>query len=247
MVVDLGAREIRLLAILQPKAFGPGWFKQLPGHHAVTWKEGRKGDEALLATFTSDTEVYDALVSLGAKPGNNLTQVVWDERNNPKSSAPSTRVEGDPVVALVWWKGLKEPLPLSALLNNPTGKKIDLRFEGKSLSYPSGNQVASSACKVARAERSAITTPQSRLCGWKATFTVNKAVVPSRERRAVVILKPVDGKETHNLHDKPSLSRNVVIIRQSPARILPQIEVKPTENARERSTNFVSLTLQGSA
>lgn len=203
IIVDRGAREIRLLATLQPKEFGPGWFKQLPGHHAVTWKDGRKGDEALLATFTSDIEVYNALISLGAKPGNNLTQAVWDERKNPESSAPSTRVEGDPVVALVWWKGLKEPIPLSALLNNPTAKKIDLRFGGQKSLIPvwkSGCIICLQSCPGGKISNHNATIRD--YVDGKATFTVNKGVVPSGERKAVVILKLADGKKRASIHDK---------------------------------------------
>ena len=131
MVVEKEAGQIRLLATLQPKAFGKGWFKQLPGHHAVTWKDGKKGDEALLATYTSDVKLYDAMISIGAKPGNNLTQEVWDERKNLNSKAPETRVLGSPVHVLVWWKGLAEPLPLAKLLKDPEGKGVDLRFGGQ--------------------------------------------------------------------------------------------------------------------
>jgi hypothetical protein len=195
MIVDRKAREIRLLATLQPKAFGSGWFKQLPGHHAVTWKGGRKSHEALLSTFASDTEVYDALISLGAKPGNNLTQEVWDERKNPESKAPERRVEGDSVVSLVWWQGLKDPLPLSALLHNPSGKPVDLRFGGHKSLIPiwkSGCIICMQSCPGAKISNHTCTIRD--YVEGKATFTVNEAVVPKGERKAVVILRLTNGK-----------------------------------------------------
>lgn len=193
MIVDREAREIRLLATLEPKAFGKGWFKQLPGHHAVTWRGGRKSHEALLVTFTSDTEVHDALISLGARPGNNLTQEVWDERKNRRSRAPETRVEGDPVAAFVWWEGLKDPLPLSALLHNPTGKEIDLRFGGQKSLIPvwkSGCIVCMQSCPGGKISNHSCTIRD--YVDGKATFEVNEAVVPQGKRRAVVILRLTD-------------------------------------------------------
>jgi hypothetical protein len=190
MLVDKKAKEIRLLATLQPKAFETGWFKQLPGHHAVTWKDGRKGHEALLATLTSDTQVYDAMISIGAKPGNNLTQAVWDERKNNRSKAPETRVEGSSVAVFVWWKGLEEPLPLKNLLKDPSGKGIDMRFGGNKALIPvwkSGCIVCLQSCPGGKISNHNYTIRD--YMEDKATFTVNRSVVPKGTRKAVVIIR----------------------------------------------------------
>jgi hypothetical protein len=190
MIVDKQAGEIRLLAVLQPKAFGKGWFKQLPGHHAVTWKGGKKADEALLATYTSDSEVYDAMISIGAKPGNNLTQAVWDERKDEDSKAPETRVEGSPVDVLVWWEGLPEPLPLTELLKDPGTKGIDLRFGGNKALIPiwkSGCIVCLQSCPGAKISNHQYTIRD--YVQGRATFTVNISTVPKGERKAVVFIR----------------------------------------------------------
>ncbi len=190
MVIEKRTGQICLLAILQPAAFGSGWFTQLPGHHAVTWKGGKKADEALLATFTSDAKLFDAMVSLGAKPGNNLTQAVWDERNNRDSTAAETRVEGSPVDVRVWWEGLPEPLPLEKLLKDPGGKGVDLRFGGQKALIPvwrSGCIVCLQSCPGAKISNHAYTIRD--YVEGRATFTVNEAVVPSGKRRAVVMIR----------------------------------------------------------
>ncbi len=190
MIIDKAAREVRLLATVQRKAFQAGWFKQLPGHHAVTWRQGRKGHEALFATFAGDVEVYDALIALGAGPGDNLTQAVWDERNNPNSSAPDTRVQGTPVDAFVWWLGLDDPLPLASVLNDPSGKGIDLRFGGQKDLIPvwkSGCIICLQSCpggKISNRQYTIRDYVQGR-----ATFTANKAIVPKEEKRVVVIIR----------------------------------------------------------
>ena len=190
MIVDKEAKEIRLLATLQPKAFETGWFKQLPGHHAVTWKDGRKGHEALLATIASDTQVYDGMIAIGAKPGDNLTQAVWDERKNEKSKAPETRVEGSPVAVSVWWEGLPDALPLDELVKDPRGKEIDLRFGGNKALIPvwkSGCIVCLQSCPGGKISNRNCTIRD--YVQGKGTFTVNRSVVPEGTRKAVVIIR----------------------------------------------------------
>jgi hypothetical protein len=190
MIVDKQAGEIRLLATLQPEAFGKCWFKQLPGHHAVTWKGGKKADEALLATFACDSDVYDAMISIGAKPGNNLTQEVWDERKNEDSKAPDTRVEGSPVDVFVWWEGLPEPVPLAKLVKDPGTKGIDLRFGGNKALIPiwkSGCIVCLQSCPGAKISNHQYTIRD--YVQGRATFTVDASIVPKGERKAVVFIR----------------------------------------------------------
>ncbi len=200
MVVDRDAKEIRLLARLQPDAFKPGWFTQLPGHHAVTWLGGRKADEALLATYTSDTDFYDAMISIGAKPGDNLTKEVWTERKNPRSAAPEKRVEGSPVDVFVWWKGLEGPIPLRRLLVDPAGKGIDLRFGGNKVFIPvwrSGCIVCMQSCPGAKISNRAYTFRD--YVNDKGVFKVNENAIPKDIRDVVVIVRlRKDGESAAN-------------------------------------------------
>lgn len=190
MIVQQRAKEIRLLARLQPAAFGAGWLKQLPGHHAVTWKGGKKAREALLTTHTSDADLHDAMIALGAKPGNNLTQATWDERKDANSRAARARVEGSPVEVFVWWDGLKEPLALDKLVVDPGGKGIDLRFGGQKALIPvwkSGCIVCLQSCPGAKISNRSYTIRD--YVEGKATFRVNPSVVPNGPRGAVVIIR----------------------------------------------------------
>jgi len=190
MVVDKTSREIRVLADLQPAAFAPGWFKQLPGHHAVTWKGGKKASEALLSAYVDDSAFYDAMISLGAKPGNNLPQAVWDERNDPNSALPATRVEGSRVEVSVWWEGLPKPVALHELVRDPSGKGVDLRFGGQKDLIPvwrSGCIVCLQSCPGAKISNHAYTIRD--YVEGKAAFTASPAVVPDGVRKAVVIFR----------------------------------------------------------
>lgn len=190
MIADKTAGEIRVLAELQPNSFVPGWFTQTPGHHAVVWRGGKKASEALLAAYVSDADFYDAMVSIGAKPGNNLTSAAWEERKNKSSTAPETRVEGSPVEASVWWAGLSEPLPVSALFNDPNGRGIDLRFGGNKALIPvwrSGCILCLQSCPGGKVSNHSYTIRD--YVNGKGIFTLNRNNVPEGRRKAVVIFR----------------------------------------------------------
>jgi hypothetical protein len=190
MKVDKSTGEIRILAELQPKAFSGGWFKRTPGHHAVTWKGGKQGGHALLAAYVDDSSFYDAMVSIGAIPGNNLTRETWEERTNKADKAADKRVEGSPVEAFVWWPGLKTPLPLAALFNAPSGKGIDLRFGGHKSLIPvwrSGCIICLQSCPGGKISNHSYTMRD--YAEKRATFTINAKNLPKSPRKAVVIIR----------------------------------------------------------
>jgi hypothetical protein len=190
MVVDRNAKEVRILAELQPKAFSDGWLTSTPGHHAVTWKDGKKASEALLSAYVSDSDFHDAMISIGAKPGNNLTQATWNERNNSASKAPDARVEGSPVEVSVWWQGLGSPVPLESLFNDPSGRGVELRFGGQKSLIPvwkSGCIVCLQSCPGAKISNRSYTVRD--YAQGKATFTLNDKNVPPGNRPAVVIFR----------------------------------------------------------
>lgn len=190
MIVDKGAREVRILAELRPSAFVGGWFTSTPGHHAVAWKQGKKAGESLLVAYVSDADLHDALISIGATPGNNLSQAVWDDRYDKSSKAPDTRVEGSPLEVTVWWPGLKSPLPLASLFNDPGGRGIDLRFGGQKSLIPvwrSGCIICLQSCPGAKISNRSYTMRD--YADGKATFTLNNESVPAEKRMAVVIVR----------------------------------------------------------
>lgn len=188
--VDAGAGEVRLLAELQPDAFAGGFWKSTPHYHGVVWRKGGAAKEALLTSYADDTSVYEALVSIGAVPGNNLTMAAWNDRNNPASRAPDVRVEGTRVDVLVWWEGLKAPLPLSALLTDSAGRGIDMRFGGNKALIPewhSGCIACLYSCPGGKVSNHAYTIRD--YVNHVTEFSVNRSVVPEGKRPAVVILK----------------------------------------------------------
>jgi len=188
--VDVALGEVRILAELQPEAFEPGWLKRMAGYHAVVWRSGGAAAQALITAFADDASVYDALVSIGAVPGNNLTMGAWNDRNNPASSAPDTRVEGTPLDVYVWWEGLTSPLPLSALVVDTAGRGIDIRFGGNKALIPewhSGCIACLYSCPGGKVSNRAYTIRD--YVRGTTHFSVNWSVTPKGTRPAVVIVR----------------------------------------------------------
>ncbi len=190
MVIDKEAKEIRLLAVLQPDAFSDRWLNWSAGHHAVVSKHGGRSDYALLAAFVHDKDFHDAMVTIGAEPGNNLTRDTWEERKNPNNSDPDKRVKGTPLDVTVWWEGLEKPVDLASLLVDPGDRGIDLRFGGHKHLIPvwrSGCVVCLQSCPGGKVSNHSYTMRD--YAQGEATFTLNRSVVPEGTRKAVVIFR----------------------------------------------------------
>ena len=135
LVTDKEKREVRILAQMQPAAFSDP-EGGMPGYHLIVYRGGNAWRNALFISYVDDVTLHDALVSIGAVPGNNLTEAVWEERHNPDSSAPDRRIKGTPIEILVCWPKLKKPIPIEDILNDPGGQGLSFRFGGNKAIIP---------------------------------------------------------------------------------------------------------------
>lgn len=126
--------EIEFTATVYAKPFDWGWV--MPSYHAIVWKGGRAAGYALLQAEVTDSQVLEALESLGAKPGNNLTMDAWEERKNWRNPAPDTIIEGEPVEILLRIPGQRGLTPLSSVLEDPAGRGLEMRFGGNRGNIP---------------------------------------------------------------------------------------------------------------
>ncbi len=126
--------EVEFRATVNAGAFDGGLVMR--GYHAVVWKGGNAARFALLQADVTDTQVLDALESLGARPGDNLTMDAWKERKNPNNPAPDTVIAGPPVQILVRIPGRGELLPLSAVLEETGSRGLEMRFGGNRANIP---------------------------------------------------------------------------------------------------------------
>ena len=126
--------EIEFTATVNSKAFNSGLA--MPGYHAIVWMGGKAAHAALLEAEVSDRQVLEALEGLGAKPGDNLPMEAWEERKNPKNPAPDTVIAGPDIEVLLRLPGREGLVPLSAILEDPAGRGLAMRFGGNEANIP---------------------------------------------------------------------------------------------------------------
>lgn len=98
------------------------------GHHFIVWSKGGAAGKALIQSNTPDLEILSALGTLGAKPGNNLTEETWTKRNEPNSPEPDRHVLGSKVRIWVEWNGEKHPI--QTLFQRSTDQDFEIRVGG---------------------------------------------------------------------------------------------------------------------
>ena len=111
-------KEVRLFAVVYPQRFNSAQGGEAR-YHLVVWKGGTSPD-ALLETPADDLAFHDAVVALGAQPGNNLTMAAWNKRHDLDASEPKHTVEGAALAVRLSWA------------DNPTGIPIEQAFLGPS-------------------------------------------------------------------------------------------------------------------
>jgi hypothetical protein len=88
-------------------------------HFGVVSKDGRLAGKALFKAFAGQIEFHDALVKIGAKPGNDL-----------RKDNTGTYVRGDRLKVTVTWPGLQREMPLEKILEDSNGREFDIKFGG---------------------------------------------------------------------------------------------------------------------
>lgn len=188
--VDRARREVRVGAVAHPSHLSR-FFVQ-PGHHAVVWEKGRAHYGALFESHASDHDVRAALVTLGAKPGENLTEATWNERKNGRNPEPDKRVEGTPVDVLVEWPGSGGAVPLSQMiLEGGKPASFDFRFGGNERfqkDFKSGCIVCDYSCPGGAIGNHNRTIREEEKLG--VIFTVNDRRVPKDGTEVTVIFRP---------------------------------------------------------
>lgn len=112
--MDIGSGSVSFLAELNPAMVGE------PLQHFAVFRDGEYADKALLQGFAAPRDLFNALVVLGFKPGENMTMQNWD----------TTRVQGDALRISVQFEGAPQPVDISHLVTDPKGRGIAMRFGG---------------------------------------------------------------------------------------------------------------------
>jgi hypothetical protein len=144
--------------------------------HAISWDLGSTANVAYFTTQVSPEEVYNALVSIGAAPGNTL-----------QVASPAGQFEtGTPLNVSVTWKGLATPYKLEQLINGFTGGTPWVFGGNLSTEESAGTGciICTFSCPVAIVSSGGI--------GWKSTSgnTLNSSLVP-QEQAVTITFQPV--------------------------------------------------------
>ena len=125
MRMDIGSGSVSFLAELNPAMVGE------PLQHFAVFRDGEYADKALLQGFVAPRDLFNALVALGFKPGENMTMQNWD----------TTRVAGDELRISVLLEGAPQPMDISQLVTDSKGRGINMRFGGnlKMATKPDGS------------------------------------------------------------------------------------------------------------
>ncbi|MBM4145351.1 MAG: hypothetical protein FJ240_03620 [Nitrospira sp.] len=88
-------------------------------HWGIVFKDGKFQDRAILRAYSNHLAFHDALLKIGAKPGNNLTK-----------DTVGKHVEGDTLDIKATWPGLGKELSLNDIFVDEKGKPFTIKFGG---------------------------------------------------------------------------------------------------------------------
>jgi hypothetical protein len=88
-------------------------------HWGVVFKDGKFQDRAILRSYANQLDFHDALIKIGAKPGNTLTK-----------DTIGKDVEGDTLDVKATWPALGKELSLNDIFIDEKGKGFKIKFGG---------------------------------------------------------------------------------------------------------------------
>ena len=142
-------------------------------------------------------QILDALESLGARPGNNLTMDAWEDRKNPRNPAPDTVIAGPPVDVLLRIPGKKDLLPLADALEDSGGRGLEMRFGGNRVNIPkwkSGCLVCLYSCPGSKVGNARYT--ERDYARGTTRFGVREGVLPKDGTEIGVVLRIANARSS---------------------------------------------------
>ncbi len=104
--------------LLYCEVHGKGLASSNP-HWGVVFRGGKLHDKAILKAFAPPGDFFDALVRIGARPGNNMNEESY-----------GVAVSGDVLEVSATWQGLGRELTLGDIFSDEAGKGFQIRFGG---------------------------------------------------------------------------------------------------------------------
>jgi hypothetical protein len=152
-------------------------------HWGVVFKDGKFQDRAILRAYSNQLDFHDALVKIGAKPGNNLTK-----------ETVGKYVEGDTLDVKATWPGLGKELSLNDIFVDEKGKAFHIKFGGNrkaSEEQKTGCITCLESCWISISSNANYpqTAPLKRFISPNSHFKGNASVLPGDGKPVILIYK----------------------------------------------------------
>lgn len=117
LVIHPESKQVILYGVIYPARFNRAEGDEAH-YHLLTWKGGHSKN-ALIETPADDLAFHDALVKIGAQPGNTLSMAAWTQRADPDSPAPRQKAKGSHLAVFLSWQDQPGRLPVHRILRPP--------------------------------------------------------------------------------------------------------------------------------
>ncbi len=97
-----------------------GKYLYEPTRHAAVFQGGSNGEKAIFRGLAEPENLYNSLMEIGVKPGNNMTM----------DNKETTHVQGDKFMITVSWQGAGKDYKLDEVINDSNDNPIIIRFGG---------------------------------------------------------------------------------------------------------------------
>lgn len=184
MQIDKEKREVTMPAEVNGKYF------EEPTRHGVVFAGGSNGEKAVLRGLTNEKEFYQALIDIGAKPGDNVTTA--DMKAGPTNGKA---VDGQKLNVFVTWAGAKGEIPFNDIIAASEPRPMDIRFGGNLENAKKANTgcvLCLDSCAVGITSNAAYPTGTTQ--NKVVTFHGNKDVLPPDGTKVSVIFRIADAK-----------------------------------------------------
>lgn len=171
LTVNKDKKEVRIQAEVNGKYFTEAT------RHGVVYKGGTNGEKSVLRGLVDEKKLYDALLSLGAKPGNNVKAT---------DTGKNVKIEGTKLNVTVTWDGLGKEIPFSDIITSSEPRPMDIRFGGNIKTATAKNTgciLCLDSCPVGITSNAAYAFGESS----KIKFYGNKNVLPKDGTKVTVI------------------------------------------------------------
>lgn len=157
-------------------------------HWGVVFKDGRFQDRAILRSYANQLDFHDALLKIGATPGNNLSK-----------DTVGQYVEGDTLDVKATWPGLGKELSLDEIFADAKGKGFQIKFGGNrkaSEEQKTGCITCLESCWISIASNTNYpqTGPIKRFINPNSHFRGHADILPGDSKPVILIYKVASTK-----------------------------------------------------